>query len=62
MARTKKTCDYNCFNCKFKDCVISQKDISVIEKLESNMRDNACNTYGTIAPARQQRKTRGRRL
>ena len=62
MARTKKTCNHNCFECKFDDCVVSQKDITVTERLESRMRDNVYQTYGTVIPARRRRKDRGRRI
>lgn len=61
MARTKKTCDNNCFECKHSDCIKPLTEISITERLESRMRDNECQTYGTVIPAKRQRKDRGRR-
>ena len=62
MARTKKTCDHNCECCEHDDCVVSLKDITITERLESSMRDNVYQTYGTVTPAKRTRKNRGRRL
>ena len=61
MARTKKTCDHNCFRCKYDDCVVAQSGITIVERLESSVRDNSYETYGTVPYARRQRKDRGRR-
>ena len=61
MARTKKTCDHNCFRCIYDDCVVAQSDITTTERLESSMRDNVYQTYGTVTPAKRTRKNRGRR-
>ena len=35
----KRTCDRDCFNCKYKDCIISADSITVDERKVINDRD-----------------------
>lgn len=61
MPRTKKTCDHNCFRCKYDDCVMAQGDITQKERLSQDRRDMNYTAYGNVPYARRQRKDRGRR-
>ena len=57
----KKTCNFECYKngtCPYSDCITD--DITDTERAEQDRRDRVYQTYGKVAPARQQRKTRGR--
>ena len=54
-------CNHKCFECIYSDCILSQSEITPIERKAQDRRDINYSTYGVITPARRQRKDRGRR-
>ena len=59
-------CKHDCFNCRFNDCVIDEKNISLEERREIRERDsryfNAIEANGVIKQRPTRRKHRGRRI
>jgi hypothetical protein len=44
-----KTCDHNCFACKFEDCICPDDEMSVLELAESERRDRDAERYNCPA-------------
>ena len=53
MAKGKTSCNRDCFNCLFDDCIMN--DVSSEERKAMNLRDMNFTNFGSIIPARAQR-------